>query len=110
MFTIEWKHWYVKPNFYFQFEKFSLSAPGQWLEIRDGSSREATLIARATGDKMDDIILSSGPSLHIHLQTDLEGGGRGFNFTYQSGLYCHHNNKCEIHRKSNDLLVFVKDV
>ena len=69
----------------FQFENFDLSAPNQWLEVRDGSSREATLIGRFTGDKVDDVIISSSPSLHLHLETGLQGKGRGFNFTYQNG-------------------------
>ena len=69
----------------FQFEDFSLSGPGQWIEIRDGNSREAPLIGRYTGDGVFDIIVSGGPSLHIHLQTDLHSRARGFNFTYQNG-------------------------
>ena len=71
----------------FQFEDFDLSAPSQWLEVRDGSSREATLIDRFTGVKVDDVIISSSSSLHIHLETGRQGKGRGFNFTYQNGSY-----------------------
>ena len=71
---------------FFQFERFDLSAPSQWLEVRDGKSRESTLIGRFTGVKVDDVIISSSPSIHVHLQTGLQGRGRGFNFTYQNGL------------------------
>ena len=73
---------------FFQFEDFSLSSPGQWIEIRDGNSREAPLIGRYTGDKMYEVIISSGPSLHVHLQTDIHSRARGFNFTYQNGKKC----------------------
>lgn len=60
---------------------------GDQLQIYDGDSETSAVMAYFTGRNQNEILFTSGGSAYILLKTDLIGTGRGFNMTYQKGLF-----------------------
>ena len=76
-------------HYFFQIIKVDL-LQSDWLEIRDGASRESMLIRRYTGQVGSEVLVSSGRHFYLHLHTDLQDSGAGFNISYHSGksVFC----------------------
>lgn len=70
-----------------QRELFQLHATqncsGDWVEVRNGGSKESPLLGRFCGDNMPRRIPSFTNQLYIHFHTDSVGTGRGFRFAWR---------------------------